>query len=408
MNSLINAVGHVRRIGARYACVATLSVVALAGCNKSRDNGEAEARTPPAAAASSGASGSGATDARKAFTLNEAQRSRISVETVALTAYRPTLEATATVMFNGDHSTQMLAPISGPVARILVNPGARVAAGQLLATVSSPDFAAAVADYRKAVNAARNADRILQQNEALFKNDALARTELEQSRTDAASADADVEAAAEQLKSLGVDAAAIAAAREGRSSAPMEAGIRAPISGTVVEKLVTPGQLLQAGTTPVFTVADLATMWVMANVFESDIALVHIGETVDVVTDASATPLRGRIDYIAALVDPASKATQVRIVAANTNTVLKRDMFVRVRIHADRERRGVLLPSAAIMRDEENLPFVFFALPDGSYARRRVTLGGRVDDRYEVTDGVKAGDRVVSDGALFLQFAESQ
>lgn len=376
----------------------------LASCSQSRNDRSASVHTPDSSAHALPPNVT-ARDAPRAFSLNETQRAKIRTETVSPTAFRPTLEATASVMFNGDHSTQMLAPISGPVARILVNPGARVSAGQLLATVSSPDFASAVADYRKAINASRNAERILQQNEALFKNDALARTELEQSRTDAASATADVEAAVEQLKSLGVDTSTVSG---GKTSGPLEAGIRTPISGTVVEKLITPGQLLQAGATPVFTVADLTTVWVMANVFESDLSLVHVGEVVDVVTDASPTPLRGRVDYIAALVDPASKATQVRIVATNTNGILKRDMFVRAHIHADRERTGILIPTSAVLRDEENLPFVFVADANGSYARRRVVVGSRVDDKYEVTDGLKAGERIVADGALFIQFAESQ
>ncbi|MFN8570991.1 MAG: efflux RND transporter periplasmic adaptor subunit [Gemmatimonadaceae bacterium] len=347
-------------------------------------------------------------DQPKAFTLDEAQRSRIVLQTVAESKYRPTLEATATVMFNGDHSTQVLAPISGPVARILVNPGARVRRGQLLATVASPDFASAVAEFRKTDAASRNSQRILTQNEALFKNDALSRRELEQSQADAAAATADVDAATEALRSLGVDSATIAAVRDGQSTGPLEAGIRSPLDGTVVEKLVSPGQLLQAGGSPTFTVADLSTVWVMASIFESDLAVVQAGEVVEVLTDASTTPLRGRVDYVAALVDPASKATQVRIVVPNTGELLKRDMFVRVRIHANTDRRGILLPAAAVMRDEENLPFVFVGVANGGYARRRVTLGGRSGMQYEITSGLTAGEKVVSDGALFIQFAESQ
>jgi cobalt-zinc-cadmium efflux system membrane fusion protein len=294
------------------------------------------------------------------------------------------------------------------VARILVNPGSHVSRGELLATVSSPDFATAVADYKKAETARLNTQRILTQNEALFKNDALSRREVEQSQADAAAAQADVGAALESLRSLGVDSATIAAVRDGQATGPLEAGIRSPLTGTVVEKLVSPGQLLQAGATPTFTVADLSTVWVMASIFEADLAVVQAGEDVEIVTDASPTPLHGRVDYVAALVDPASKATQVRIVAPNRGELLKRDMFVRVRIHANRDRSGILLPAAAIMRDEENLPFVFIAQASGGYTRRRVTLGGRSGAQYEITSGLTAGDKVVSDGALFIQFAESQ
>jgi cobalt-zinc-cadmium efflux system membrane fusion protein len=340
--------------------------------------------------------------------VTDAQRARLQIITVARSTFRPTLEVTGTVAFNGDHSTQVLSPIAGPVSRLLVNPGADVSTGQALAMVSSPDFAAAVAGYRKAVETAGNTQRILKLDEQLFQNDALARSELDQARADAAAATADLESAQQQLQSLGVDNATITAIREGKQTAPVEGAIRSPITGTVVEKLITPGQLLAAGATPAFTVADLSTMWVMANVYESDLGLVTSGQQTDVITDASPKPIPGQVDYVAALVDPGTKATAVRIVAQNPGHLLKRDMFVRVLIHSTRERNGVLIPASAVLRDEDNLPFVFVEKAPGSYDRRRVTLGFRVGDRYEIATGLAPGDKVVGDGALFIQFAESQ
>ena len=342
------------------------------------------------------------------LTVTAAQRARLTVETMAVASFRPVLEVTGTVAFNGDKSTQVLSPISGPVARLVAALGTHVTPGQLLATVRSPDFASAVAQLRKAQAAAANTARRAGRAEALFKNDALARADLEQARTDASSAEADQEAAVLLLRSLGVDDATIAAVRDDRQPAPIEAAIRAPIAGTVVERLINPGQLLQAGTTPTFTVADLSTMWVFASVYGADLALVRPGERVDVLTDGTPTPIGARVDYVAPIVDPGTKATSVRIVAGNPGQLLKRDLFVRLRIHSAVERRGILVASAAVLRDEDNLPFVFIAAADGTFARRRVTLGTRVGQRDEVTSGLSAGDQVVADGALFLQFAESQ
>ncbi len=341
--------------------------------------------------------------------LTEDQRGRIHLVTVQNSAFRPTLEATGTVAFNGDRSTPVLAPISGPAVQILVNPGAVVAKGQALATVSSPDFASAVAGYRKSESAYRNAKRIADLDEQLFKNDALARRDLEQAQTDLAAAAADRDAAIQQIRALGVQESQIDAIRENKPAAePLQATIRAPIDGTVVEKLISPGQLLQAGTTPCFTIADLSSMWVLANVFPSDLKDVAVGEPVDVITDATSLPLSGRVDYVASLVDPTSKATAVRVLVPNLNHVLRKDMFVRVAIHATHEHTGLLVPTTSVLRDEENLPFVYVAAANGSYERRRITLGSRVGDRYEVVSGITAGDKVVSEGALFLQFAESQ
>jgi cobalt-zinc-cadmium efflux system membrane fusion protein len=324
------------------------------------------------------------------------------------TPFRPILEATGTVAFNGDKSTPVLSPISGPAIQILVNPGAVVAKGQALATVSSPDFAAAIAGYRKAESAYLNTKRIADLDEQLFKNDALARRDLEQAQTDYASASADRDAAIQQLRSLGVEESQIEAIRANKPTEPLMGTIRSPIDGTVVEKLISPGQLLQAGTTQCFTVADLATMWVLANVFPSDVKDVTVGEPVDVITDASTSPLPGRVDYVAALVDPTSKAIGVRVLVPNMNHVLRKDMFVHVGIHANHEHTGLLVPTTSVLRDEENLPFVYVAAPNGSFDRRRVTLGSRVGDQYEISAGLAAGDKVVSEGALFLQFAESQ
>jgi cobalt-zinc-cadmium efflux system membrane fusion protein len=339
--------------------------------------------------------------------LDTAQRSRIHVEKVTPETYRASVTTTGTVAFNGDRSTQVIAPISGPVSRILVSPGARVERGQPLAVVSSPDFAEAVAGYRKAEGAWRNASRIATLDEQLFTNDALSRSDLDQARTDLAAATADRDAAVSQLRSLGLNEAAIDAIRDGKPVPTTESAIRAPIAGTVVEKLVTPGQLLQAGTTPCFTIADLSTVWVMANVFESDVGAVRRGESAVVTTNAGPDTLTGKVDYVADLVDPATKATAVRVVVPNTGRVLRRDMLVRVTIRAISPSTGLLVPVAAVLRDDENLPYVYIAAANG-FARRRVNLGGRVDDRYEIASGLTPGESVVTDGALFLEGAATQ
>ena len=379
-------------------CVGALALVA---CSQDAAPRSAAGDTAVAVALDSGITA-------RDVTLTPAQASRIRVSTVTMQAYRPVVQTTGTVAFNGDRSTQVLAPVSGPITRILVNPGAVVQRGQALATVTSPDFAAATAAYRKAQAAYLNAQRIADLDAQLFKNDAIPRRELEQAQTDAASAAADRDAAIEQMRALGVDDASIAAVRENRAGATTQAVIRAPIAGTVVEKLVNPGQLIQAGSTPCFTIADLSTVWVMANVFESDMAAVAAGQAATITTGALPAPITGQVTYVSALVDPASKAAAVRILAPNPRGVLKRDMLVNVAIRAAEGRNGLLIPVSAVMRDDQNLPFVYVARPDNHYGRRQVTLGSRTGDQYEVAAGLTAGERIVVDGALFLQFAGSQ
>ncbi len=336
------------------------------------------------------------------------QRERIGIVVVAPSTFHKVVQTTGTVAYDGDQSTQILAPISGPVTRILVQPGVQVHRGQALAYVSSPDFAEAVADYRKARATAQNAQRVADLDEQLFKNDAIARRDLEQAQTDAISAAADRDAAFQRLQALGVDDVTLEALEAGKAAEGARGVIRSPIEGTLVERAVSPGQLLEAGSTPCFTVADISAMWVMANVFESDLESVHIGDAATITTGASREPITGRVDNVAAFVDPSTKATAVRIVVPNRGRLLKKDMYVDVGIRSRDQSSGLLIPVSAVLRDEDNRPFVFIQDPAGRYERRTVKLGSRIDERYEINDGLHAGDHVISRGGLFLQFAQSQ
>jgi cobalt-zinc-cadmium efflux system membrane fusion protein len=388
-------------------CILVTSSLLAASCARQPDKA-----TEPAAPESS-ASASAASKPRE-LTLDAAQRQKIRLETVAVARYRRTIETTGTVAFDQNRATQVLAPISGPVSRTLVEVGARVARGQALAAVASPDFAADVSALRKAEATAKNARRVANLDEQLWKNDAIARRDVEQAETDAVAAEADRDTALQQLRDLGVDARTLSDIQQNRPAASAGGLIRSPLSGTVVEKLVTPGQLLQAGTTPCFTVADLSTVWVMANLFEADLPFVAPGDSARVLTESPGPPIVGKVDYISALVDPATRAISVRIVVPNPNGVLKRDLYVRAAIQASRESSGLLVPVAAVLRDDENLPFVFVAGPGGTFARRRVQVGSRVaaqqgaaqgEDRQEITSGLTAGESIVVEGGLFLQTA---
>ncbi len=343
-----------------------------------------------------------------AFTLPSGQREKIHVEEARLAPFRRTVEATGTVEFDSDRATQVLAPFSGPVSRILVPLGAFVRRGQPLATTVSPDFAAAVSAYRKAAATARNARRIADLDARLFANDAIARREMEQAETDAVSAEADSDAALQQLRSLGVGDKAIEALRHERAMTAPQGVIRSPLAGAVVERLITPGQLLQGGVTPCFTVADMSTVWVMANIFQSDLPLVAVGDPADVASATSRDTFPGTVGNVSALVDPNTRAVAVRIVTPNHGQTLKKDMYVRVAIHSRQESTGIMLPVSAVLRDDVDLPFVFVENPDGSFGRHRVTIGYRSGDRQEIASGLSAGDRVVVEGGLFMQFAQSQ
>ncbi|HEX5387332.1 MAG TPA: efflux RND transporter periplasmic adaptor subunit [Gemmatimonadales bacterium] len=400
-----------------WRALGAAAALAVAGCGPHDGAGADAAEAGHAAAGGATArsdTGGGAAHSTAATdSLTAEQRARLQVTEVKSSTFHPTVEVTGTVAFNGDISTQVLAPISGPVSRLLVEPGARVRRGDALALVASPDYAAAVAGYMKAEATAANLQRIADLDAQLFQHDALARRDLEQAQTDAATAAADRAAALEQLRSLGVDSAGLDAIRQHRAPRGAQGVVRAPISGTVVERLITPGQLLQANTTPCFTVADLSSVWAMANVFEGDLPYVATGDSAEVrLTGDTTRAYPGVVTYVGALVDPNTRATAVRVLTPNPDRTLKRDMFVRVSIRSHRPRTGLVVPASAVLRDADNLPFVYLALPGGGYARRPVQLGAHVGDRlgaqFEITGGLAAGDRIVTQGGLFMQFAENQ
>ena len=341
-------------------------------------------------------------------TLTTEQRQKIQVYTVAPATFHKTTETTGVVDFDNDQATSVLAPFGGPVSRLLVSSGQKVKAGDPLAEVDSPDFAAAISAYRKALATAQTLRRVADMDKDLIQHNGVARREEEQAQTDAANGEADRDATLQTLVSLNLDPQTIKDLQASRPVSRPSGMINSPIAGTVVEKLVTPGELLTAGTTPCFTVANLSRVWVMAQLFGSDLASVSVGDPAEVETGVTTNNFSGTVDNISALVDPTTRSVMVRVVVENPGDFLKKQMYVRVRIQSRQASTGLLVPVSAILRDDVNLPFVYVVQPDGSFARRHVTLGYRTGDQYDIPDGLHAGDQIVVDGAIFIQFMQNQ
>ncbi|HWY60592.1 MAG TPA: efflux RND transporter periplasmic adaptor subunit [Rhizomicrobium sp.] len=339
-------------------------------------------------------------------TLTAEQRRNIKLSTVTSGQFRKNVDTTGVVDFDNDQATAMMAPFSGTVSKLYVQPGAQVRKGDALAAVVSPDYASAVSTYRKTLVTAQNARRLADLDKDLLAHQGVSAKEAQQAETDAASAESDRDAGLQALQSLGVDPTLIRDTEAGKATAAIEGTIRSPIAGTVVEKLIQPGQLLQASTTPVFTVADLSKVWVMAHIFDTDLGAVHVGDTAEVT--GAGRNLSGTVDNIAAEVDPNTRSIAVRIVVNNPGDFLKRQMYVQVRILERQQTPGILIPVSAIMRDDQNLPYVYVEQADKSFARAHVTLGYRSGDQYAISSGLNPGQQVVTDGALFLQFMQQQ
>lgn len=371
------------------AVAAAVALALIAGCSSSDDN-------------------NGAAPVIANVTLTKAQRAHVQTYTVVPVGYRETVEAPGTVDYDNDQATAVVSPFTGPVTRILVAQGQPVAKGQPLALVESADYATAIGTYRKAVVTAANAARVAKFDRDLAAHNGISQRENEQAQTDAASAEADRVAALQALVSMGVDRGTIARALAGSPTAGLTGVIRAPVSGIVVDKQITPGQLLQAGSSTAFTVANLSQVWVLTQVSPTDLSKIGVGDSAQIDPRNGTGPFRGTIQNVSASVDPNTRAVVARIVAPNPGDLLKKAMYVDVSLESGRVSTGLLVPISAVLRDDENLPFVYLALPDGSFARRHVTLGYRDSRNYDVTSGLAAGDKIVSNGALFLQFMQSQ
>lgn len=363
----------------RNAALAGLALLLVAGCSSSSDEDNAAA------------------NAAASVKLTKAQLRHIQLYTVVPVGYRETIEAPGTVDFDNDQATSVVSPFTGPVTRIFVALGQHVARGQPLAMVASADVANAVAAYRKAAVASANARRVANADRDLAAHNGISEREAAQAETDAASAEADRVAAAQALASLGAG-----------PGSGLNGMIRAPVSGVIADKTVTPGQLLQAGSTAAFTVANLSQVWVLAQISPSDLARVGVGDAATIDPGNGTGPFHGTVQNVGASVDPDTRAVVARIVVPNFGDLLKKQMYVDVSMESGRVSTGLLVPVSAVLRDDENLPFLYVALPDGSFARRHVTLGYRDAQNYDVTSGLQSGDKVVANGALFLQFMQSQ
>jgi cobalt-zinc-cadmium efflux system membrane fusion protein len=365
---------------------------ALAGCGNQR----AEQMTSYSSQGSK-------SDSPALFTIPQDQMSHVDVVTVAPTKLTRTLRLTGAVDYNAFKTTPVISQVGGPVGRILVLPGEQVQQGQPMLEVSSPDYSQLLDTYLKAADAYRLADRNYTRAQDLYQHSAIAERDLQQAESDRTQAQADLNASEQGLKILGIKNPEDLAKQAASAQIP----VLAPISGEVVDRMVSPGQVIQAGQTQAFTISDMSTVWVLANVYQADLAYVHVGDDVAVQTDAYPDIFHGKISYISPELDPTTRTLQARVVVDNKGEKLKRAMYCTVTVTAGTVTNAIALPDAAVLRDDENQPFVYIESGANQFGRRGVTIGESNAGQTQILSGLSVGDKVVSNGSLFLQFANS-
>jgi cobalt-zinc-cadmium efflux system membrane fusion protein len=332
--------------------------------------------------------------------------------TPAVTTASPTymtratvLETTGKVQFNEEQLVRVNATVTGRVLEVLVRPGDVVEPGHRLLVIDSADLGAAKADYAKAVSDVDRASAALKLARELLEAKAIAQKEIREAENDQRKAIAERERAAARLRTLGVSEATFPEV-VARADASTRVTVSAPRSGVVVERNVSPGQVVAFGQsdTPVslFVIADLSTMWVIADVYEPDVGRLALHQSV-VVTRACCPGERyeGRISYIAHAVDKDTRTLKVRAVVPNRGGRLRAEMFVRVAI-ATGSATVLAIPQTAVHHQNDQA-FVLVDHGNGQYVRQPVRLGVDFERSVEVIEGVTPNDRVVTSGGLLLK-----
>ena len=356
-----------------------------------------------AAEMTSFSAGQPAANQAELFTLPADQLSHIQIYTVAPTQLERTLRLTGAVAYNGFLTTPIITQVGGPVSRVLAMPGEHVRKGQPLLFVASPDFSQLRTAYLKARDAYALADKFYKRAKDLYDHGAAALADVEQAESTKVQAQADLDASEQSIRIVG-----IANPDDLINNPPAsEIALPSPAAGEIVERLCAPGQLLQAGTTQCFTLSDMSSVWVLVNVYQNDIANVHVGDEVTITNETYPGAVRGRIAYISSALDSATRTLQARITAANPGERLKKDMYVTAVVRAGVIANALVVPDAAVLRDAQNMPYVYVQTADRRFARRMVTLGESQGGRTHVLTGLQAGERIVGDGGLFIQFQNS-
>jgi membrane fusion protein, heavy metal efflux system len=384
--------GHFHHRRALVASLAAALLFGLAGCSRE------ETKTQNKMTSYSGQSGVEASY----FSVPPEQLGHLGIAVVEPTTIERILRLPGTVAYNLFRTTPVITAVGGPVSQILVVPGESVRPGQPLLYVRSPDYSQLRASYLKARSAFYVADKNYDRAKDLYAHHAIAERDLLQAQSERNQAQADLQASEQALRILGVGPQQV-----NDASPTAEIPLRAPIAGEVVERLVAPGQLLQANATQCFTISDMHTVWVMANVYQKDMPWVHAGEPVSIQTDAYPSQFQGRISYVAPALDPNTRTLAARIVTGNPALKLKKDMYVTAIVRAGEIPHALVVPEAAVLRDSENHPFVYVEVGTNQFAKRLVTIGESQRGKVQVVSGLKAGERVVGQGSLFVQFANS-
>jgi cobalt-zinc-cadmium efflux system membrane fusion protein len=399
--------GSVRRLGrARLAVTAIAGALAIPIVS----GGAGSALEPVAAAGA----------APRTLTLSPPQMRLVVLARVELATFRDERIAFGQIALNDDLTTPVFPPYAGRVTRLYPRPGDAVKRGDILFEIDSPDLVQAEATLISAAGTrikARSqlelADRTLARQRALWRVQAAPLKDVEQAEadqraaeSDARAADGALAAARDAVRIFGKTDAAIARIEAERRTDPTMP-VYSPFAGTVIARKAGPGQLVQpSNSDPVYLIADVSTVWLIANVGELDVPAIHLGDAVAVrIAAYPDETFRAHITNIGAMIDPVTRRVTVRSEVEAAGYALKPQMFASFRISADAAATTTAaVPATAVVREGDG-SVVWVARGPNRFEARRVERGIEQGGLVQIMSGVEAGETIVAEGAVFLSNA---
>jgi cobalt-zinc-cadmium efflux system membrane fusion protein len=348
-----------------------------------------------------------------------AEWASLTVEPVTEKVFRAEHVTEGKIAVNEESSTPIFSPFAGRVTKLLVKPSDTVERGQLLFIVEATDtvqglneFVAALGTLNSARSKLNLAQIIERRANDLYAGKAVPLKDWQQSQNDLTTAQNDVrsaetalEAAHNRLRILGRSEEQIASFQQTRQMSA-DTPIYSPISGTVIQRKVGPGQFINSGASdPVFVIGDLSTVWLTAFVRETEASGVAVGQEIGF--SLLALPdktFNARINYVAAAIDPSTRRLLVRATIDNKDGLLKPEMFANVTIYSGGDRPGVGVPKQALIYEGDRVR-LWVAHDDKSIELRQIQTGLTNGDLVEVRSNLKPGEKIVTKGSLFIDRA---
>jgi cobalt-zinc-cadmium efflux system membrane fusion protein len=336
------------------------------------------------------------------FRASAQQLKTLTVEAVQTHGFVSEELTEGKIAVNADRATPVFSPYSGRVTRVIAGLGDTVKAGSPLATLEASEFVQAQNDLSTAAAQVKLARINETRKHALYDAKGGSLQDWQQAQADLTTAETALSSVRNRLSILGKSAAEITELERAQNINPV-ATLTAPIAGVVVDRQVGPGQYLQSdSSTAVFTIADPSSVWLLANVRETDAGLVKLGQSVEVhVLAYPKRTFKAHVTYVAALVDSVTHRLPVRAEIDNRDGALKPEMFANFRILTSDASQSPAVPEGAVVY-EGDAAHVWVVAGDGLLSFRAIRTGRSNDGLVEVLDGLKLGESVVTKGGLFI------